>query len=244
MLDSAEKVALVTGGAHRVGRSIVLALADHGYHVAVHYYKTEEGAQWTADQVRQRGLQAWVHQADLRKVEDIARLFTEFDTQADHLDCLVNSAAILAAHPLQEVTESDWRDTMDLNLKGAFFTLQAAARRMEVRGGVIINISDLLGIRPTSRFSVHGISKAGVEMLTRTAALALAPSIRVNAIAPGPVLKPEAMGDERWGKITEGIPLKRGGSAKDIARAVLFLLESEFITGETLVVDGGAQWAP
>jgi NAD(P)-dependent dehydrogenase (short-subunit alcohol dehydrogenase family) len=109
-------------------------------------------------------------------------------------------------------------------------------------GGVIVNISDIAGRQPWPTFPVHSISKTGVEMLTTLSALTFGPSIRVNAIAPGPVLKPEHMPPERWQALGEQLPLKRAGSAKDVSQAVLFLIENDFISGETIAVDGGNQW--
>jgi NAD(P)-dependent dehydrogenase (short-subunit alcohol dehydrogenase family) len=134
----------------------------------------------------------------------------------------------------------DWDQTLDLNLKGAFFCLQQAAKRMRI--GAIVNISDVIGRRPWKRFPVHSISKAGLEMLTQVASLALAPDIRVNAIAPGLVLRPSTMDPARWEALSAKSPLQRSGTPKDIVEAVLFLLKNDYITGETLVVDGGMQW--
>ena len=113
---------------------------------------------------------------------------------------------------------------------------------MSANGGVIVNISDLAALQPWPRFPIHSISKAGVEMLTRNAALILAPLVRVNAVAPGPVLKPTGMSDDRWAEICAELPLQRGGTAQDVAEAVLFLCKNDFITGETLVVDGGGRF--
>jgi NAD(P)-dependent dehydrogenase (short-subunit alcohol dehydrogenase family) len=139
------------------------------------------------------------------------------------------------------VSERDWDRTMSLNLKGAYFCLQQAGLRMKQNsGGRIINISDIAGLQPWKNFPVHSISKAGVNMLTQVAALALAPQVRVNGIAPGPVLKPEAMTDERWQKIGEATLLGNVGNIGDVVDAVHFLLLNDFVTGVTLPVDGGA----
>jgi pteridine reductase len=128
---------------------------------------------------------------------------------------------------------------MDLNLRAAFFCLQAAARRMQAGGGAIVNISDVAGQRPWSRYPIHSISKAGVDMLTRSAALALAPSVRVNGVAPGPVEKPSRMAEGRWAEIGRAVPLGRPGSGDDVAAAVVFLLQNDYLVGETIAVDGG-----
>lgn len=238
-MDLHGKTAIVTGGAHRVGRAVTLALAERGCNLVVHYNASVEAAGLTADQIRNLAAKAVLVQADLSQYEGVIKLYQEVDTAGMGVDLLVNSAAIMQAVDLLSATEEDWQRTIDLNLKATFFCLQQAAVRMQTHGGVIVNISDIAGLKPWSRFPIHSISKAGVEMLTRVAALALAPKIRVNAVAPGPVLKPDGMEEDRWQAITQTLPLERGGSAEDVARAVIYLAENSFITGETLVVDGG-----
>jgi pteridine reductase len=231
--------ALVTGGAHRVGGVISSALAEAGCNVIVHYHQAANQAEERANHARTLGSQAITIQADLRNHENILDLFSQVDREGIELDFLVTSAAVMHAYSLIDATEADWQHTIDLNLKAVFFCLQQAARRMQGRGGAIVNISDIMGLRPWKRFPIHSISKAGIEMLTRVAALALAPEIRVNAVAPGPVIKPDTTTEARWEKLTSRLPLQHGGSGMDVARAVIFLFENEFITGETLVVDGG-----
>ncbi|MEW6567903.1 MAG: SDR family oxidoreductase [Chloroflexota bacterium] len=239
-----DRIALVTGGAHRVGRAIALSLAERGCHLIIHYHASGQAAAETVAEIQVMRRRAAAVQADLSTSEGVAKLFRLVDEVFGGLDLLVNSAAVLLPKDLLEVGDEDWRQTVGLNLKGAFFCLQQAALRMRARGGgAIVNISDLAGLRPWKRFPLHSISKAGVEMLTQVAALALAPNIRVNAIAPGAVLKPAGMDDSRWQKITSALPLRRPGTPQDVARAVVFLFENDYVTGETLVVDGGGQWA-
>jgi len=233
------KRALVTGGAHRVGKTLALALADRGCNVVVHFHSSAAQAETTVQQIRSAGVGGYALQADLGQPQGVFDLYRAFDELAVPLDILVQSAAIMEASTLLDASVEEWQRTIDLNLRGAFFTLQGAARRMQDQGGVIINISDVAGLKPWERYPIHSISKSGVEMLTRVAALALAPTIRVNAIAPGPVLKPARMRDERWSEIGRALPLGRTGTAQDVAQAVLFLIENDFVTGETLVVDGG-----
>ncbi len=243
-MDLRDRICLVTGGAHRVGRAIALALAQRGAHLIVHYHSAQQQAEETAAEIRAMGRRAVSARADLSASAGVAALFRVVDDTFGGLDVLVNSAAVLLPKALLDVSEEDWRQTVGLNLKGAFFCLQQAAARMRARGGgAIVNISDLAGRRPWARFPLHSISKAGIEMLTQVAALSLAPDIRVNAVAPGPVLKPVGMSDARWQAIASTLPLRRPGSPQDIAQAVLFLLENDYLTGETLVVDGGGQWA-
>ena len=234
-----DKVVLVTGAAHRLGREIALRLADEGCQVVVHYHQAEASAAATVDDIRRRGLEAIPVSADLRSLSGIDSLFATIDRSVGSLDYLVTSAAVLEPVDLLGASEADWQRTIDLNLKGAFFCLQRAAERMQDNGGAIVNISDVAGLRPWKRYPVHSISKAGVEMLTRVAALALAPRVRVNAVAPGLAMKPETMTEERWLALADSVPLRKAGSPADIADAVIFLFKHEYITGETLVVDGG-----
>jgi pteridine reductase len=171
-------------------------------------------------------------------------LFEQVDRQGP-LHALVNSAAVMVSGDLLSVSEMDWHATIDLNLKAAFFVLQQAALRIrKAGGGVIVNVADVAGLQPMPRFPVHSISKAGVLSLTKVAALALAPDIRVNAVVPGPVLKPDRMTEARWHAFGQSLPLRRTGTPGDVARSVRFLLENDFITGEALIVDGGNQFVP
>lgn len=239
-MDLFRKTALITGGAHRVGRAIALELAERMVNLVIHYNQSRDAAEQTAIQLREMGVEVLTHQADLSQYEGILSMFQVLDETNVGLDLLVNSAAILESVPLRSVTETEWHRTIDLNLKAPFFCIQQAAQRMLQRGGgAIVNISDIIGLRPSKRFPIHSISKAGIETLTRVAALTLAPEIRVNAVAPGLVMKPSKMVQERWDQLTRTLPLGRAGTALDVARAVVFLFENDYITGETLVVDGG-----
>ena len=241
-MDLNGKVALVTGSAHRVGKHIALALAKEGCDLAIHYHGSKEKAQATVEEIKSLGVEASAFQANLSRHEDILNLYQEIDNVYDNMHILVNSAAILFRKDLLEVDIQDWNQIMALNLKGAFFCLQQAALRMQSwGGGAIVNISDIIGRRPWAHYPVHSISKAGVEMLTKVAAIELAPEIRVNAIAPGLILPPESMQSDRWNELADASLLKRPGAPMDIAKAVIFLLENEYISGETLVVDGGMQ---
>lgn len=234
------RYALVTGAAHRVGQAIALALAAEGVNLAVHYFRSAQAAAETVEQAHSLGVSAKAFQADLRSFSAIESLFMDLDQALPQLDILVNSAAIMERSDFLSAGPDAWDRSLDLNLKAAFFCAQQAARRIQ-SGGVIINISDIIGLRPWPGLAIHAISKAGIEMLTKTAALELAPQIRVNAVAPGPVLKPADMSAERWQEIASPSPLGRPGQTEDIAKAVIYLIENDYITGETLVVDGGFQ---
>jgi NAD(P)-dependent dehydrogenase (short-subunit alcohol dehydrogenase family) len=239
-MDLTGKTALVTGAAHRVGRAIALALAERGCDLLVHFNSAADEASETVDLARAAGVRAESAQADLTDLEDIGKLFQALDDSIGGLDVLVNSAAIMQTVDLLRVSEEDWDRTINLNLRAPFFCIRLAAQRMRQRGkGAIVNISDVAGFRAWSRYPVHSISKAGLEMLTKVAARSLAPQIRVNGVAPGPVLRSEWIDPARWNQITHALPLRREGSPSDVSSAVIFLLENEFITGETIVVDGG-----
>jgi NAD(P)-dependent dehydrogenase (short-subunit alcohol dehydrogenase family) len=237
-----QKIALVTGSAHRVGKHIALRLAQEGCHIIIHYNHSKDRALETLHEVKNLEVKAVALQANLSCHEEIIHLFEQIDQEFQGLDILINSAAILKQKGFLEVELSDWNQTMALNLTGAFFCLQQAAIRMlEKGGGAVINISDVIGLRPWAKYPVHSISKAGVEMLTKVAAIDLAPEIRVNAVAPGLVLAPKKMSSTRWEQLAQDSLLQRTGTPEDVASAVVFLLKSDYITGETLVVDGGMQ---
>ncbi len=231
--------ALVTGAGQRVGREIALGLAKQGCNLILHYYSSEGKAEETLREIEACGVTAISVQADLRKENELASLFSAADSCFDRLDVLVNSAAIMEKKPFLDVDRDDWFKTMALNLRAPFFCIQEAARQMLPGNGAVVNISDIAGLRPWANYPVHSISKAGVEMLTQVAAVAFAPDIRVNAVAPGPVMKPDFLDDDRWEEIGGAVPLQRTGTADDVSRAVIFLCENDYITGETLTVDGG-----
>jgi NAD(P)-dependent dehydrogenase (short-subunit alcohol dehydrogenase family) len=234
------KVALVTGSGHRLGQAIALRLASEGCRLMIHFHRSGEAAQATAEQIRDRGGRAETTGADLASSAGIDRLFTNLDAVYGGVDLLVNSAAILEPVDLLEANEEDWRRIVGLNLKAAYFVLQQAARRMLARGsGAIVNLSDSAAQRAWPRYPLHSISKAAVEALTRVAALRLAPTVRVNAVLPGPTLKPVGMKDERWEAISRGTPLGRAVDPADVARATTFLMKNEYITGHILRVDSG-----
>ena len=241
------KVALVTGAAHRVGRALALALAARGMRLAIHYNASEDEARATArDAESASGAEAWTVRADLTESAAPERLVKDVASHFGALDVLVNSAAIMVRTPLDEVTPEQWDRTLHLNLRAPFFCAKAAARVMR-RGeaaangtrGAIVNIADLAGLESWPGYIPHGISKAGVIHMTTSLARVLAPDIRVNAIAPGAVLLPESWGPEDAAHLERTTPLHRLGSPDDVSQALLYLLDADYVTGETLVVDGG-----
>lgn len=237
-------VALITGGAVRVGRAITLGLADAGLRVVVHYHNSSAPAREVVAEIRDRGGEAVAVQADLGQHEAVLRLVEQAEEPFGPIDVLVNNASIFPDAGLDEVDRALWDRTMAINLEAPFFLTQQLGGRMKKRGkGLIVNLGDLAGLQSWRGYVAHGISKAALLHLTKVAARALAPEVRVNAIAPGTVLPPDEMSDSVIDSLASRAPLQRNGSPEDVVRAVLYLLEAEFVTGETLVVDGGRRLA-
>jgi len=233
------RVALVTGAGRRVGRAIALALAAKGMRLAVHYKTSAKEADETVSLARAAGApDAWSISADLRDARACASLIDDVASRGGALDVLVNSAAEMHKTPFDAVTSDEWDDVMALNLKSPFFCAQAAARHM-TKGGAIVNIADLAALETWPDYIPHGISKAGVMQLTRALARRLAPAIRVNAVVPGAVLLPEHWTKEDADRLIRTTPLARLGAPEDVGAAVVYLLESDYVTGDALIVDGG-----
>lgn len=238
-MDPSGRVALVTGAGRRLGRAIAVALGARGAKVAVHYNDAAAGADETVAMIRARGGEARPFGADLADAVAAGALV---DTVADAFgafDILVNSAGIMERHAVADVTPAIWDKTFDINLRSQFFTSQAAARRMPEHGGVIVNMADLAAFEAWTAYVPHSVSKAGVVALTRALAHALAPRVRVNGVAPGAVLLPEGFDKVFTARLIATTPLKHLGSPDDVVRTVIFLIESDYITGETVIVDGG-----
>ena len=228
------KVALVTGGAKRVGRSIALRLAEEGARVAIHFGQSKQRAEETAAECAGKAFQA-----DLAKVGEIRRLFEEVEADYGRLDCLINNAGRYRAMKVLEVSEDDWDWIHQVNLKATFFCCQSGARLMlKHGGGRIVNLSSLGGFRAWRRHVPYCSSKAGVIMMTRALAKALAPEIAVNSVAPGVI----HFGSEMPADIKHLVsvtPMLRPGRGEEIAEAVVNLLTSDFVTGQVIAVDGG-----
>jgi pteridine reductase len=232
------KVALVTGAAKRLGRAIALQLAREGADVIVHYHHSPAEAQDVATQITSLGRRAICLPADLAKKSDIDKLFASTNKEFGRLDILVNNASNFLHADFASITEEIWDAALDVNLKAPFFCAQAAAPLLKKNNGVIINLSDVAGFLGWTSYIPHSVSKAGVSMLTRVLAKALAPEIRVNAIAPGTITMP---GDppELAADFIKRAPLQRTGTTEDVTAAISFLINSPFLTGEILVLDGG-----
>jgi pteridine reductase len=237
-MPDAMRVALVTGAGHRVGRALALGIASAGWRVAVHYNASGPQAAETVRLIESAGGAAGALGADLADPLAPARLVRDVVARFGRLDAVVNSASIMEATPMGEVTAERWDAIMAINLRAPFLVAQEAARHLP-EGGSIINIADLAAFETWARFVAHGASKAGLVYLTRALASLLAPRIRVNGVAPGTVLLPEWIDPataDRWAATT---PLRRHGTPDDVVKAVLYLLDAPYMTGETIIVDGG-----
>ncbi|MGQ0713330.1 MAG: SDR family oxidoreductase [Gemmatimonadaceae bacterium] len=232
------RTALVTGAGRRLGRAIAVALGARGMRVAVHYHASDDGARETARLVREKGGEAVLLGADLRDASAPERLVADAVAHLGALDVLVNSAAVMIRTPLADVTPAVWDDILTLNLRAPFFCAKAAAPRM-TEGGSIINIADLAAFETWTGYIPHGASKAGVVHITRALAKLLAPRVRVNAIAPGAVLLPDDWNAAEADRLVSTTPLRRLGSPDDVTQAVLYLIDADYVTGETIIVDGG-----
>ena len=234
------KVALVTGAAKRVGRSIALALAERGAELVVHYHGSEREAHEVLARAKQWGGKPVAARADLSRSADIDALVETAVRAFGRIDILVNSAAIFYRTPFATVTEADWDRFLTVNLKAPFLLCRRVGELMSRQGsGKIVNVADIAGAKVWAEYIPYSISKAGLLALTTGLAKALAPAVQVNAIAPGTVLLPDGSSPEERERALARVPLKRLGSPEDIARAAVYLIQSDFVTGEVLSVDGG-----
>jgi NAD(P)-dependent dehydrogenase (short-subunit alcohol dehydrogenase family) len=232
-------VALITGGAIRVGRAITLGLAEAGFDVAINYHPSASEADAVARKIEGMGRRALVVGGDVSDAGEVKSIVSRVRDSYGRLDLLVNSASIFKAAPLLSIEDVQWDRVMAVNLKGPFLMVKATADLLAAARGSIVNLVDLSAFQPWIEYPHHSVSKAGLLHLTRVMARALAPDVRVNAIAPGAVLLPESYTDEDRRRSEENSLLGRLGSPEDVVRTVLFLERSPFITGEVIVVDGG-----
>ena len=234
------RVALVTGAGRRLGRAMARALAERGMTLAIHHHASAAGADELRRKIVGRGGRATCFAADLADPAAAAELPRRVAAELGRLDVLVNSAAVMRRIPFEETTPAQYDELLDLNLKSVFFCSQGAAPALRAARGKIVNMADLSGVQPWPGFAAHSISKGGVVMLTRVLALALAPEVTVNAIAPGAVLVPEEYDAEERERLARSTPLGRLGDPADVTAALLYLLEGgDFVTGDVLTVDGG-----
>src|SRR5215470_15377997 len=232
------KVALVTGAGKRLGRAVALRLASEGADVAVHYHRSEGEAKEVVAEIEKLGRRAVAMKAELTSVEEIRALVQRVAHEFGRIDVLVNSAANFLPSSVISTTEEIWDASLDTNVKGPFFLAQAAAPWLRRSNGVIVNFADGGGILGWHGYIAHSVSKAGMIMLTKVLAKALAPEVRVNAIVPGTITMPSD--PPEWEQeFVKVAPLKKTGTPEDIAEAVSYLVNAKFMTGHVLVLDGG-----
>lgn len=227
-------LALVTGAAHRLGKVFALTLARHGFDILLHYHHSVDAALQTQAEIESVGRRVILAQADLTDPAQITSLLSNIGS----LHVLVNSAAFMPSGNVDQLSIENWDTSLDLNLRAPFLLAQQASQKM-ADGGLIVNITDVGAQKAWSKYPSYIVSKAALESLTRVLARALAPKIRVNAIAPGFVLQSDIVPAEEWERLMNRVPLKRPARTEEIASALEFLLRNEYITGQTIVVDGG-----
>jgi pteridine reductase len=227
-------LALVTGAAHRLGKVFALTLAQQGFDIVLHYHQASAAALQAQAEIESVGSRVTLSQADLTDPAQIQNLVSSLNS----LHVLVNSAAFMPSGNVETLTPENWDTALDLNLRAPFLLAQLCAKTM-TEGGLIVNITDVGAQKAWSRYPSYTVSKAALESLTRILARALAPKIRVNAIAPGFVLQSDVVTDEEWQRLINRIPLKRPARTEELASTLEFLLKNEYITGQVIVVDGG-----
>jgi len=238
------KSVLVTGAAKRLGRAIALDLARAGWDVAIHYNSSENDAQSAASDIRELGRKAALLRGDLSKESDTQALIGRATTELGTLTALVNSASLFENDDWNSATRASWDAHMDVNLRAPFVLAQQFARALpEGTHGAIVNIVDQRVLKPTPQFVSYSLSKAGLHWLTTTLAQALAPRIRVNAVAPGPTIINARQSESDFRRQRESTLLGIGSEPEDVCSAVRYLLDAKAVTGETIAVDGGQHLA-
>lgn len=235
-----DAVVLITGAAQRVGRHLARHLAGRGAHIAFSYFAPDEPWQEAQSEFESYGVRVLARQLDVRDRAQVQEFVREAHETFGRIDVLVNNASVWLRAPFLEITEAEWDLALDVNLKGPFLCAQAVAPTMLAQGrGVILNITDLSAFQVWPGYAHHAASKAGLVALTKSLAVELAPTVRVNAIAPGTVLLPDDAPPAKRAWAEEKSLLKRVGSPDDVAQLATFLIENEFVTGSVYFVDGG-----
>jgi len=238
------KTALITGGAHRLGKAIALELAKAGANVVINYNSSVAAAQETVAEAEALGVQALAIQCDIADLAGVQAMVAQIAECFGGLDILVNNADYFGKHPFPTDDYATWKRVIDITVNGSFYVSnECAPLILAAGGGAIVNIVDLSVWQPWKGFTAHAVAKAGLMALTQQMALELAPTVRVNAVAPGPVLAPPDYTEEQLAAVKSGTLLQRWGRAEDVAQAVRFLVEAEYITGDVIFVDGGERFA-
>jgi len=239
-MDIKNKTALISGGAVRLGRAICLELANAGANIFCHYHSSSEQASSLKEVIEGNGGKVEIFQADLTRPDAAKKICQAAQKAFGQINILVNNSALFYPTPLGEVKEKDWDTFHDLNLKAAFFLSQEVGMLMHKQQlGRIFNIGDTSVDSPWKSYIPYILSKSGVVTMTKGLAKALAPHVLVNCINPGPVLFPDHYSEAQKSKSVKRTLLQREGSAEDIARTVRFLIETDYITGAVIPVDGG-----
>lgn len=237
------KTALVTGGAQRVGKAITLGLARAGANVVVNYNRSADEAEETVREAEALGVSGLAVQADVSDWEQVQHMFEVINSKMAGVDILVNNSSLFLTTPVPSTQMENWYKVTRVLIDGSFYCSNLAAFNMlEKKEGAIVNIVDLSVWEAWPRFAAHAVGKSGLMALTRQLALDLAPHVRVNAVAPGPVLPPEHYSPEKIKRSAGKTLLHRWGTPEDISKAVNFLAEADYITGEVIVVDGGQRF--
>lgn len=238
-MSSLHPVALVTGGAVRLGRALSLGLAEAGYDVVVNYRSSAGPAEEVRERIRGLGRSCTLARGDLGVPAEVEGVVEAVRQAHGRLDLLVNSAASFVSTPILETGADEWDRVLDVNLRGPHLLVRGFAALLRESGGAVVNIADHMGMKPWVRYGAHSVSKAALIHLTRIQARALAPEVRVNAVAPGLVLPPEGLSEEALEKEVDATLVKRVGTPQDVVEAVLYLARASYVTGHLLVVDGG-----
>lgn len=242
-MDPTGKTALITGGAHRVGKAITLALAQAGANVVINYNASSKAAEITLAEAREFGVDALAVQADISDPQQVKAMADAAKQRFGTVDILVNSASPWRQTPFPTANFDDWHLVTGVLINGSFYCANAIAPMMLEKGeGAIVNIVDLSAWEPWPDFMAHSVGKAALLALSRQLALELAPAVRVNAVAPGPVLPPPDFDQEKITRTAKKTLLGRWGSAEDVAEAVLYLVKADYVTGEAIAVDGGQRF--
>lgn len=238
-MELRNRVALVTGGAHRLGKAIALALGRAGAKVVIHYHHSAPKAETTVAELQALGIEALAISGDVAIVKEVEHIVDQAASHWGRLDILVNNVGIWGATPIGTATQERWDELMAVNVRSAFFAAQRATPHLRITQGTIVNIADVGALRPWRNHTPYLVSKGGVITLTEALAKDLAPEIRVNAVAPGAVLLPDDWTQEQADATIRTVPLRRLGNAEDIGQAVLYLVQADYVTGVTIPVDGG-----
>ncbi len=240
--DAPRKVALVTGGAVRIGRALSIALAREGFDVAVHYHSSSSDARSLKQEILGLGRECLTVQADLGVASQVGAVVDAAVERFGRLDLVINNASLFHEQPLFEADVEEWDRVFAVNLRAPFLVAKAAREFLQASRGCLINIVDVSAFEAWVRYPHHSVSKAGLLHLTRIMARELAPDVRVNAIAPGTVLPPEEADSAEIEREVDKTLVGALGSPQDVVDTALFLERSPFITGEVIVVDGGMRW--